>query len=115
VAGADLSCPACEGRVRCREICPACLGDGHINHTRQRGIAVFPAREGLYRYLAEKGAEVSGKAVLELDGSLSGERDLDADAAALFFSNRAGSSRFSLLTSTWSKRSALGGSRAYPS
>ncbi len=60
-----------------------CGGDGEITHTRRHGIAVFPAREGLYRYLAEKRAEVEGKVVVELEGAISEERDLDADAGAL--------------------------------
>jgi hypothetical protein len=81
--GSRPDCPACQGRVRFRETCPACLGDGHIDHTRRAGIAVFPAREGLYRYLAEKNASVEGKVVAELEGRLSEERDLDADAGAL--------------------------------
>jgi hypothetical protein len=81
--GAQPDCPACQGRVRFRETCPACLGDGHIDHTRRAGIAVFPACEGLYRYLAEKNASVEEKVVVELEGRLSGERDLDADAGAL--------------------------------
>lgn len=81
--GARADCPACQGRVRFRETCPACLGDGHIDHTRRAGLAVFPAREGLYRYLAEKNANVEGKLVVELEGKLSEERDLDADAGAL--------------------------------
>jgi hypothetical protein len=82
-AGPRSDCPACQGRVRFRETCPACLGDGHIDHTRRAGIAVFPTREGLYRYLAEKNASVEGKLVVELEGRLSPERDLDADAGAL--------------------------------
>jgi hypothetical protein len=83
-AGAQADCPACQGRVRFRETCPACLGDGHIDHTVRRGIAVFPAREGLYRYLAgEREAELGGKVVVELEGPISEERDLDADAGAL--------------------------------
>jgi hypothetical protein len=69
--------------VRFRDICPACLGNGHIDHTRRAGIAVFPAREGLYRYLAEKNANVEERMVVELEGRLSEERDLDADAGAL--------------------------------
>jgi hypothetical protein len=81
--GSRPECRACEGRVRFRETCPACLGEGYINHTRRAGIAVFPAREGLYRYLAEKNASVAGKVVVELEGRLSDERDLDADAGAL--------------------------------
>lgn len=82
-AGARADCPACGGRVRFRETCPACLGDGEIDHTRRRGIAVFPAREGLYRYLAERDDEPDGKVVIELEGRLGEERDLDADAGAL--------------------------------
>jgi hypothetical protein len=82
-AGSSPDCPACQGRVRFSDTCPACLGDGVIDHTRRRGVAVFPAREGLYRYLAERDAEVDGKVVVELEGRLSDERDLDADAGAL--------------------------------
>jgi len=82
-AGPRSDCPACQGRVRFRETCPACLGDGQIDHTRRAGIAVFPTREGLYRYLAEKNARVEGRTVVELEGRFSEERDLDADAGAL--------------------------------
>jgi hypothetical protein len=81
--GPRSDCPACQGRVRFRETCPACLGDGHIDHTRRGGIAVFPAREGLYRYLAERNASVEGRVIVELEGRLSDERDIDADAGAL--------------------------------
>ena len=62
----------------------ACLGrGGQIDHTRRAGLTVFPAREGLCRYLAEKNAKVRGKVVVELGGRLSAERDLDADAGAM--------------------------------
>jgi hypothetical protein len=81
--GGKADCPACQGRVRFRETCPACLGGGHVNHTRRAGLAVFPTREGLYRYLAERNANVEGKVVVELRGRPSEERDLDADAGAL--------------------------------
>ena len=69
--------------MRFRETCPTCLGDGCIDHTRRAGLAVFPAREGLYRYMAEKNADMAGKVVVELEGRLSEERDLDADCGAL--------------------------------
>jgi len=83
-AGADSSCPACQGRVRFRETCPACLGDGQIDHTVRHGIAAFPRKEGLYRYLAgEPEAQLEEKVVVELEGPISEERDLDADAGAL--------------------------------
>jgi hypothetical protein len=81
--GPSPDCPACQGRLRFRETCPTCLGDGRIDHTRRVGIAVFPSREGLHRYLAEKNASVEGKVVVELEGRLSAEPDLDADAGAL--------------------------------
>jgi hypothetical protein len=81
--GSRADCPACQGRVRFHETCPTCMGGGVVTHTRRRGVAVFPAREGLYRYLAEKGADVAGKVVVELRGRLSEDRDLDADTGAL--------------------------------
>jgi hypothetical protein len=83
-AGSEADCPACQGRIRFEQTCPACQGDGEIDRTRRRGIAVFPKREGLYRYLAWKNdASVEGKIVVELSGELSEDRDLDADHGAL--------------------------------
>jgi hypothetical protein len=83
-AGADPGCPACRGRVRFEQTCPTCQGSGEIHRTQRRGIAVFPSREGLYRYLAWKNdADVEGKVVVELAGRLSDDCDLDADHGAL--------------------------------
>jgi hypothetical protein len=83
-AGTEPDCPACQGRVRFEQTCPACQGSGEIHRTRRRGIAVFPKREGLYRYLAWKSdANIEGKVVVELTGELSEDCDLDADHGAL--------------------------------
>jgi hypothetical protein len=83
-AGSALDCPACAGRVRFEQACPTCQGSGEIHRTRRQGIAVFPSREGLYRYLAWKSdAGVEGKVVVELAGELSEDCDLDADHGAL--------------------------------
>ncbi|HEU4735898.1 MAG TPA: hypothetical protein VFS48_02580 [Solirubrobacterales bacterium] len=82
-AGAVADCPSCQGRVRFRETCPACLGDGRIDRTYRRGVAVFPTREGLYRYLAERNADIANRLIVEIEGRLAEERDLDADAGAL--------------------------------
>jgi hypothetical protein len=82
-AGADTECPVCQGRLRFEQTCPACGGSGEIDHTERRGVAVFPSREGLYRYLAWKDADLDGKVVVELAGALSDDRDLDADHGAL--------------------------------
>lgn len=83
-AGSDPGCPACQGRVHFEQVCPTCQGSGEIHRTQRRGIAVFPAREGLYRYLAWKSdANVEGKVVVELAGEMSEDRDLDADHGAL--------------------------------
>jgi hypothetical protein len=82
--GSDPGCPACQGRIRFEQTCPTCQGSGEIHRTRRRGIAVFPSREGLYRYLAWKSdSEPEGKIVVELAGRLSDDRDLDADHGAL--------------------------------
>jgi len=83
-AGPDSGCPACQGRVRFEQACPACEGSGEIHRNRRHGLAVFPSREGLYRYLAWKNdASVDGKVVVELEGKLSEDHDLDADHGAL--------------------------------
>ncbi|MGE5527188.1 MAG: hypothetical protein ACM3Q9_00815 [Methanosarcina sp.] len=82
-AGPDAECPVCQGRVRFTQTCPACGGSGEINDTERHGVAVFPSREGLYRYLAWKDAELEGKVVVELAGRISDDRDLDADHGAL--------------------------------
>jgi hypothetical protein len=83
-AGADPGCPACQGRVRFEQTCPACEGSGEIHRTQRHGVAVFPSREGLYRYLAWKNdAGVEGKVVVEVAGELSDDCDLDADHGAL--------------------------------
>lgn len=83
-AGSDPGCPACQGRVRFDQTCPTCLGTGEIHRTQRRGIAVFPRREGLYRYLAWKNdARIEGKVVVEIAGALSDDCDLDADHGAL--------------------------------
>lgn len=81
--GADADCPACEGRIHFEGLCPACEGDGTIDRTKRRGIAVFPSRAGLYRYLAERDADVGGRVLVELEGDLGDDGDLDADAGAL--------------------------------
>lgn len=86
--GAASACPACQGRVRFSETCPTCLGSGEITDTRRRGIAVFPTREGLYRYMAERDADVEGSVVVELEGELGEERDFDADSGALLICPR---------------------------
>lgn len=83
-AGAEPDCPACQGRVRFEQTCPTCDGTGEIHRTRRHGVAVFPSREGLYRYIAWKNdAGAEGKVVVELAGELSEDCDLDADLGAL--------------------------------
>jgi hypothetical protein len=83
-AGSDPDCPACQGRVHFEQTCPTCQGSGEIHRTEREGIAVFPARQGLYRYLAWKNdAKVEDKVVVELAGELSDDCDLDADHGAL--------------------------------
>lgn len=81
--GAEPDCPACAGRIRFQGVCPTCEGDGTIDRTRRRGIAVFPSKAGLHLYLAERDAELEDKVMVELEGELSDDHDLDADSGAL--------------------------------
>ena len=81
--GSDPECAACGGRVEWVDVCPACEGDGEITRVERRGVSTFPSLGGLYRYLAERDADLSGSVFLELEGELSGDRDLDADDGAV--------------------------------
>ena len=81
--GAAAGCPACAGRVEFVDVCPSCEGDGQIDRTRRDGVSVFPSIEGLVRYIEAREAGSDGYVVVELEGELTGDRDLDADAGAL--------------------------------
>lgn len=81
--GSLAHCLACEGRVRWRGTCPACEGTGEITRTTRRGVSVFPSLGGLYRYLAERDPDLDGWVIVELEGDISDDVDLDADAGAL--------------------------------
>jgi len=81
--GSDRHCPACQGRVEFVERCPACAGSGEITDTVRSGVSVFPTLGGLYRYFAERGGDLEDAMIVELEGELSDERDLDADQGAL--------------------------------
>ncbi len=83
VERAAPDCPACGGRVEFVDVCPTCEGGGEIDRTQRDGVSVFPSLEGLYRYIAEREAGADGCVVVELEGKLTGDRDLDADAGAL--------------------------------
>jgi hypothetical protein len=65
-----------------------CEGDGQITRTRRHGVSVFPSLRGLFRYLEERDAELDDKVVLELEGSLTNDLDLDADAGAVLIQPR---------------------------
>jgi len=81
--GPRAECPACQGRVEFVAECPTCGGSSEISDTVRAGVSVFPTIEGLYRYLVERDKELSGSVIVELDGSLSDDLDLDADSGAL--------------------------------
>ena len=85
----DPGCVACGGRVEWVDTCPSCEGDGTITRIERAGISSFPTAEGLLRYLRERDADLSGDVLLEMEGELSEDRDLDADEGAiLVFPNR---------------------------
>jgi len=79
---ADVDCPACHGRVNYDDVYPACEGDGEITRTTRQGVSVFPrsrARIGTW----PSGPKLEGYVIVELEGELTGDRDLDADSGAL--------------------------------
>ena len=79
----DPECPVCGGRAEWMDVCPTCEGDGEITRTRRRGVSVFPTVAGLRRYLTDRHVDPEGCAIVELDGPVSDDRDLDADSGAL--------------------------------
>lgn len=81
--GSRPDCPACGGRVEYVHACPTCFGTAEITSTHRRGVSVFPTLAGLYRYLVEHGFEFENDVIVELEGELSDEPDLDADEGAL--------------------------------
>jgi hypothetical protein len=81
--GADDDCPACGGRVEFVDVCPACEGSGRVDRTTREGMSVFPSIEGLLRYLEERELDTVGFEAVMLEGELTGDRDLDADAGAV--------------------------------
>ena len=81
--GSKSDCPACTGRVEWLDVCPTCAGTTRIVGTRRQGVSVFPTIGGLYRYLVERDADLDGSVIVELEGKLSDEPDLDADSGAL--------------------------------
>jgi hypothetical protein len=81
--GPDPECPACEGRVGWVAVCPTCAGTGEIADTKRAGVSVFPTLGGLYRYLVERDFDFGGSVIVELEGRLADEPDLDADSGAV--------------------------------
>lgn len=81
--GPNPDCPACRGRVEYRERCPTCAGTGQVTATTRDGVSVFPELAGLLRYLVEHDFDFEGSVIVELEGELSDEPDLDADQGAL--------------------------------
>jgi hypothetical protein len=70
-------------------VCPTCEGDGRITRTARRGVSAFPTIEGLYRYLVENDADLSGDVIVEIEGVLADDCDLDADQGAVLVLPRA--------------------------
>jgi len=81
--GSDPDCQACLGRVEFADRCPTCAGTGEIVGNVRAGVSVFPSLAGLYRYLVERDFDFEGKVIVELEGTLSDEPDLDGDSGAL--------------------------------
>jgi hypothetical protein len=79
----DPTCAACAGRVEWLGTCPSCEGTGIISRVRRAGISSFPSAAGLRRYLRDRGADLSDDVFVEMEGTLSSDRDLDADEGAI--------------------------------
>ncbi len=76
-------CPSCRGAVSYERDCPACGGTGRISDPRRRGVSVFRDEDGLYRYFIKREGRLRGQRLVELEGELSEDEDVDADEGAL--------------------------------
>lgn len=80
---ADPRCATCQGEVDFEGECPTCKGTGEITESQRRGVSVFRSADGLYRYMIDRGADMAGSMVVELEGTESDDVDFDADQGAL--------------------------------
>ena len=76
-------CPSCQGEVSYARDCPACEGTGRISDPERRGVSVFRDEDGLYRYFIKREGRLRGQRLVELEGELSEDEDIDADEGAL--------------------------------
>jgi hypothetical protein len=81
--GRDAACAACGGRVEWEDRCPVCRGTGSVDGAPRRGVSVFPAPAGLYRYMLSRGVDLSDCVVVELEGERAPDADFDADEGAV--------------------------------
>ena len=111
-AGRIVAAPRVAGACASR-VCPACEGDGRIDRTTRDGMSVFPSFEGLCRYIAERDADTAGFIAIELEGDLTGDVDLDADAGALLIrpTRVVGALPFEHAMTAWSR---VGATRRVP-
>jgi hypothetical protein len=82
-SGRDPDCPSCGGELRYRGECPTCEGSGEIDDSRRQGVSVFPAEDGLFRYMLRRDAELKDARLVELEGRECEDEDFDADEGAL--------------------------------
>lgn len=60
-----------------------CRGSGRVDGSPRHGVSVFPSREGLYRYMLNKKADVDSCVVVELEADPAEDVDFDADQGAM--------------------------------
>jgi hypothetical protein len=63
--------------------CPTCGGSGEIDDSGRDGVSLFPAEEGLYRYVLRRRGNLGGALLVELEGEPTGDEDFDAGEGAL--------------------------------
>ncbi len=89
LAGPSDACPVCGGAVRWEAQCPVCRGTGEVDGSPRHGVSVFPKREGLYRYMLVKEAELEQCVIVQLEADQADDVDFDADQGALLVIPRA--------------------------
>lgn len=82
VGEAWLRCNDCDGMGTDRDgyTCGVCRGEGRVEDVR-RGVSVCRSIEDLTSYFADRGANLDGDHVVELEGDESEDEDYDAGSA----------------------------------
>jgi hypothetical protein len=78
-------CDACRGLgfVSDVDVCPTCQGVGEVDDSVRRGVSACRTIDDLYRYFAEREADIADCVVVEMEADIADEEDWDHQRGAI--------------------------------